>query len=432
MTKPFRFLPLFAVRREPKQHHSRMVLGAVAAGALWFACGLGASAQSLDALRVPPFSGAAPRVQHLPPPSGLQLANYHSVQEGPIGSAVPELGVIVGPGGPTDIRNVPSAMMGPGTVPGGAPGAVQGPFVRSVPLYNEGGYEVPCPCDAGCDFTWFASAEALYFNREGDENFTLSQFNRMSDFDYELGGRFTIGRLWDCVNGWDVTYIGPYEWNRGSDVADPGALQSRLIPAGGLVAGDLDTFNNADRHIQTHRARLNSLEWNRRHWAWDVMSVFIGVRAIDYREDYAFNSQSGLGNGLYQVNTRNFGIGPQIGGDLRRAVGLRGQFGVKGKAGILANFNRGESFLQNDGTVLGSGSDRDLDVAGIFELGVFGVYSVTRSIRLTGGYEGWFMPGIATVSEQNPAVVSPDIGNKVFATDELFFHGGSAGVEILF
>ena len=42
------------------------------------------------------------------------------------------------------------------------------------------------------------------------------------------------------------------------------------------------------------RQRLNSFEINRRWWTWDVLSTMIGMRYVDYQEDYVFLSESCL------------------------------------------------------------------------------------------------------------------------------------------
>ncbi len=369
------------------------------------------------------------------------------------GTAVGQ-GVYVGPGGPTSPMQVPSAMnpsmqtenrysnqgwptAGQVKATGGRTKYVnqampQGPFMQNEPIYSEPGYSIPCPCDAGCDFTYYGSAEALYFRRDYDERFTLSQATALPPFDYEWGGRVTVGQVWDCVNGYEAVYAGPFKWDRVSTVTGGGnAFQSRLVPVN-LPVGSLSGFNNANTHNQVYRARMNSVEVNRRWWAWDVFSTLVGLRYVDYREQYGFSSAGMNGQGLYEDFTRNFMIGPQIGGDIMQPLGLRTLIGFKGKAALLANLSRNEVALQNNGAGILNAVDSDVDVAGLFEFGAYAKYSITPSIRLHAGYEFWYIPGVATVPSQNLNIVSSGTGIKVDADDDLLIHGGSFGAQILY
>lgn len=346
-------------------------------------------------------------------------------------SSAPPSGIFVGPGGETSAMNVPSAMdpnVGQRnkyvsqTWP-------QGVNIPAQPAYQDAG--IPCPCDPGCDFAYYGSIEALYFRREYDERFTLSQF-RIPPFDYEWGGRVTAGHIWDCVNGYEFVYAGPFKWTRDMTATSGGGnLQSRLNPVG-IVPGAISTFNNANIHHQTYQARLNTFELNRRWWAWDIFSVLIGMRAVDYREQYGFFSQGAAGTGIYENFTRNSMVGPQIGGEINQALGLRTLIGFRGKAALLANFSRSAVNLQNAGLSILDSSDSAVDVAGLFEFGANVKYSLTPSIRLTAGYEMWYLPSVATVASQGLNIVSPGTGDRVDNEDDLLLHGASLGAQILY
>ncbi len=341
--------------------------------------------------------------------------------------------IFVGPGGETSVTNVPSAFdpnaSGQRTkfVTQGWP---QGGAVQAPAAYQDSG--IPCPCDQGCDFTYYASAEALYFRREYDERFTLSQF-RIPPFDYEWAGRVTVGTIWDCVNGYEFVYAGPFKWSRDMSATSAGGnLLSRLTTAGGYVPGNISAFNNANIHTQTYQARLNSYEFNRRWWAWDIFSVLVGMRAVDYREYYGFFSQSAAGVGIYEDHVRNRLFGPQIGGEINQPFGLRTLVGFRGKGALLANFARNATNMQNAGLLLIDSVDSNVDVAGLFELGSYVKYSITPSIRLQAGYDLWYLPSVATVASQGLNVVSPGTAQKVNTDDDLFLHGASFGAQILY
>ncbi|MDX1927081.1 MAG: hypothetical protein SFV81_11215 [Pirellulaceae bacterium] len=291
------------------------------------------------------------------------------------------------------------------------------------------------PCyTPGCDVSWYVGYEALWLRREGDDNFTMSRFNRMQEFDYELGrigGRITAGRLFDCHNGFEMVYTGPFEWQRSSDVS--GVLQSNFVPSGDYTAASINTFNNADRHVQTYQAKFNSYELNRTWWTWDVLQTLFGLRYINYEEDYALSTaRGGAGTGLFQSSINNNAIGPQIGAQLIRPASLRVNYGFRGKIGILANFNDSTTFMTNAGNLLLNATDESVDVSGIVEMGAFASYQIVPSVRLTAGYEFNYLPRFATVPGQDVAAVNLTSGTSVRTDSDVFLHGGSAGVQILY
>ncbi|MEZ6135159.1 MAG: hypothetical protein R3C53_09640 [Pirellulaceae bacterium] len=159
----------------------------------------------------------------------------------------------------------------------------------------------------------------------------------------------------------------------------------------------------------------------------------IGVRYVDYQEDYLFSSTHPTnGNGLLVENVDNRLLGAQVGGDLIYPVSLRTNVGFRGKAGVYANFDERQTLVTNGGTLLINAGDNDVDIAGVIEGGIFANYQIVPSIRLTAGYEFWYLPGIATIPEQQPGLISPSSGTDVREEADLFLHGGSVGVQVLF
>ncbi len=287
------------------------------------------------------------------------------------------------------------------------------------------------PCYAGCDVSYYGRYEALWLRREGDQYFSLSRNTFLPDFEFDWNGRYTIGQLFDCVNGWEASYTGPFDWQRNQTITGAG-FQSNLVPFNGYTAADVDAFNNATLHSQAWRSQLHSIELNRTWWVWDVLSTMIGARFIDYEEDYAFLSTSAAGTGLLTESVDNQMAGLQIGANLLYPTSLRSSVGFRGKAGVFANFDERRATLVNAGTVVVNAGDTNVDLAGIVEVGIFTQYQIVPSIRVTAGYEAWWMPGVATIPEQGPARITPATGTFVFNEDDLFLHGFSAGGEILF
>lgn len=316
------------------------------------------------------------------------------------------------------------------------PGLVS-PMVAQGGSYFDSGAANCNPCvTAGCDVSWYLNYEALWLRREGDDRFTLTRFARLPKFDYELGefgGRVTAGRLFDCHNGVEAVYTGPYEWNRQVARNVVGNVDSVFVPSGGYDATTINAFNDADRHVQAWQARLNSYEVNRTWWTWDVVQTLVGLRYVDYQEDYSLSTtRAGVGEGFLLENIRNRAVGPQIGGQLFRPASLRTSYGVRGKAAALANFNSGNTFMTNAGNLVLDAGDNSVDFAGLIEMGAFVNYQVVPSVRLTAGYEFWYLPQFATVPEQGLSRINPGTGTSISNEDDLFLHGGSVGVQILY
>ncbi|MFK7738263.1 MAG: hypothetical protein AB8B50_19725 [Pirellulaceae bacterium] len=313
--------------------------------------------------------------------------------------------------------------------------SVQMASARSGPLglARQAAYSPPVqnPCNPGCDVSLYLRYTSLWLRREGDAFFSLSRNTFIPDYDFDWGGRYTVGQLWDCVNGWEASYAGPFDWTRATTINGAG-LQSLLTASNGYSAADIDTFNNATTHSQTWRTQLQSFEVSRVWHVWDVLSTSIGGRYIDFEEDFTFTSVSGAGVGLLQENVDNELLGVQIAADLQYPISLRSSTGIRGKAGAYANFSERRSFLSNAGTLVVNSGDSEVNLAGLFELSTYVNYHIVPSVRVFATYEAWWMPGMATIPEQSPTVITPATGSTVFNDDDVFLHGGGAGLEILF
>jgi hypothetical protein len=260
----------------------------------------------------------------------------------------------------------------------------------------------------------------------------MSQTQLLPDFGYELGGRFTFGYMYDCVEGIDFVYSGPFDWTRQAAV-NGANLDSFFTPVAPFTALQLDAFQDAVSQSQAYTAKLSNFEANRRWWADNVMSTLIGLRVIDYSEGYAFNSvRNGGGQGIFRNNVDNLMIGGQIGADMYFPVTTCFDFGFRARGGLFANFQESQTFMSNRGTTLINATDEDVEFSGIIELGALARYRLLRSVVVNGGYEAWFMPGTATVANQGFSLVSPTTGSDVEGGESVFFHGATAGVEISF
>jgi len=85
----------------------------------------------------------------------------------------------------------------------------------------------------------------------------------------------TIGQKFDCSDGWEFTYVGPFEWESHQEAFGAG-FDSSFIPDGVSVSA----FNDAVFHSQSYETKWNSFEFNQKRWAWDVFSQTWGARYI--------------------------------------------------------------------------------------------------------------------------------------------------------
>lgn len=335
-------------------------------------------------------------------------------------SGDPELGIGAG-------RYPATGFPHPEAVP---PGAAYGPqpFLES-PLGP--GFETDCP---GCDPGHYLTAEALYFKRDDDDFFTRSDSFALGEMDYEWAGRLTLGRRFDCVNGYEAIYAGPLEWEQDNSFVDAGGGIFTLInPVAPLGAADLSTFNNAVAQRQNFRADLNSLEFNRTYFGWDVVKASIGIRTMLYNEEYNYTSVNNLGqSGRLLQSSDNFLIGPQLGLELYYPLANRVFIASKLKAALLLNFFDSDTRLANNGVFVAGGSDDDHEFAGFGEIGTRLGFRLTDSITASAGYELWYLSGVATSYDDVPVNFGVNQGSSVSADEDVLFHGATAGVEIAF
>lgn len=288
--------------------------------------------------------------------------------------------------------------------------------------------------DASCNISYYFNYDALWLRREGSRRFSLTQNTFMDNPDFEWGGRYTVGKMCDCVNAYEFVYAGPFRWTRTSDVSGAGNINSRFAAFPTTLA---DGFNGANRHYQQLKSDLDSFELNRRWWAWDAISTLVGIRYLRYEDNYSLYSiRPGGGpgpiNSRYRDDIKNDMVGLQIGGDVYMPTSLRTLISFKGKAGAYANFNGREVQIINDATTSLRNAFDDVNIAGLIELGANGIYQVTPSVRLNAGYEAWLMPGVATVSRQRPNFLNAGSGTAIRSTDTIAFHGFSFGAQVLY
>ncbi|MBI2477661.1 MAG: hypothetical protein HYV60_03140, partial [Planctomycetia bacterium] len=262
-------------------------------------------------------------------------------------------------------------------------------------------------CCGDCPPAWRVRADALSLDYAGGSGVTLSNAFALDDFDYELGGRISVVRHLDCLDAWELAYVGAFEWNEFGQVNGVG-LTSRLSSA----TVNLSEFNNATFHSQAYRTKLNSVEANRRWYGWDVISTLAGIRYLDVDENYLFNSTGAGGAGSLEIQTKNEMIGPQIGLELMYPLG-NWMTTTSLKGALMGNSTDGRVRLVNAGTVEVANADDNLELATLIELGYYLTYQITPRVKFRGGYEFWWLYGFATVPGQLSNPITAQTGSHV-------------------
>jgi hypothetical protein len=299
------------------------------------------------------------------------------------------------------------------------------PIVQEVPNSHMWWDHGVGQCCGDCPPGWRVRAEGLLLRYGRGDGLTLSNAGTAGRLDFESGGRISITRQLDCLDAWEFVGVGPFEWN-GTGTAVGVGLASRLSS----TTVNLSEFNNSTLHRENYRTQFNGAELNRRWNGWDVISTLAGVRYINIEENYLFDTIGPVGTGSLAIHTDNHMVGPQIGMELMYPVG-RWMSTMSVKGGLMVNGTRGNLRLVNAGAVQIANSDRDLEVAALFELGYFASYQVTPRLRIRGGYEFWWLYGFADVPGQLANPVTTQTGAHLSGNSEVYYHGASAGVEFV-
>jgi hypothetical protein len=294
-----------------------------------------------------------------------------------------------------------------------------GEMMGEMPLAGDCGY--------GCPPVWFGQAEIFYMRREGHRNSSLSDAFRTRRFDYEPGIRATIGQRFDCLDGWEATYVGPLKWSRSHSRTGTN-LNPLFVPVGVNVS----TFTNAVFHAQSYESKLNSGEFLSKQWAWDVFSQSFGFRYLNINEDFAFASVDDIGErGLYTVSTDNHIFGIQYGFDVIYPFRERLTLATKFKVGAYGNVADGQTTLINDGVVEIFNDSQDVQFTFLGEWGLYATYKILPRVTARGGYEFWYLYGVAEAVDQDLRFLASFSGGNLNTDSDSFYHGVTGGVEIV-
>lgn len=323
------------------------------------------------------------------------------------------------------------------------------------------------PCDPG----YYSIAEALYMKRASSA-FTRSFDFGLSDFDWELGTRITLGRRFDCVDGYEFVYAGLPSWEEAASRSGAGLFGSQFVPGAGLDPESLLAFNTyapggvatnpllrsqVDFASQQLRAEFHSFEFNRTYTGWDVIRCMIGLRTIIYNEDYRYNSRSTsntiavaddlatplvdesqpagplqANGGALRQSIDNFLIGPQVGLEMYYPLSKRVFLNSRLKGGLYLDIMDSSTRLFTSTGVqpsiaVAGGDAEEQDLAGMIETSSqIGVH-ITPALSVFAGYDMMYLVGVATVEDQLSRSFGRLQGSSITADDNVLIHGITVG-----
>lgn len=288
---------------------------------------------------------------------------------------------------------------------------------------------VPCPAHR------YVTAEALYFDRRGEDGFSMSRQFFLPSYDFEWAPRVTVGYVPDCIHGYEIEAVGPFEWDRNAVVRDltvPGPFNAAFVPGNPLAAADLDNFFDGVIQQQNYQSELFSVAASKTLIGWDAAKLLIGARYIDLDEEYFFLSQNDRAEtGVLTSRALNQMFGMQVGLDLQYPIGRFVYTDFRGRAGVYANLVETSVDIQNDGAfVLLNPQVDETELAGVFEIGSGLRYQLGEMLSVRCGTELWYMTGVATAADQVDFTITPTTGTRLRADEDILFYGLTFGAEL--
>jgi hypothetical protein len=291
-------------------------------------------------------------------------------------------------------------------------------------------------CESACgSCCWqpsnYCYVDALYLKRDTpDRSITVWDFSPASvtgtsvlsgknlHFDPEGALRILVGRQLSPCAAVEFSFMGFHDANTGASIFH----QNEGLDAVGLTP--FDDFNNGRAQQARYSSELQNWELNlRRGNPCDNFSVIFGLRYMNVEEDYQLMSIDDAGAsdiGIYDVKTRNYMFGPQIGGTWKSNTGKRFNYGVNGKVGVLFNSYDVNSRVINNSIEAFKRQENEEGWSSVVEVGFFGNMRVTDNWGIRGGYEFLMINGAALAIDQLPGTTN--VGSSIY-------HGPFVGIE---
>jgi hypothetical protein len=234
----------------------------------------------------------------------------------------------------------------------------------------------------------------------------------------------------DCVQGYEFSYAGRFSFDRGGFQSDPaGEIQTLLRAVPPLQQSDLSAFSNATAKAQRYNGEYWSFDVNRAMVGWDIAKLLLGVRYIDYDENFTAISRN-LSNeiGLLRSDIDNRMLGVQVGMDLLYPICRNVYTDFRGRAGLYANFVDLDFAVFNADRLTALLLDDTTKIAANLEIGSGVRYQFTERFSIRTGIELWYIDGVASARDQfSSGIVAR---RSVRASDDITVVGFNFGADL--
>ncbi len=310
-------------------------------------------------------------------------------------------------------------------------GMLAGPWSNSVGNnYQDFDQRFDC-CGFVPGASEYAILDLLYWTRN-QGGIVGTNFGGVRGYDYDFGGRVTLGQRPDRIHGREFTYFGILPLEQQTTQASGAAnINARFIPLDGLGVFETSAFFNAVETTQRTETEFHSVAFDRTRYGWDIVKTNIGLRYIYVDDKYSLASENFLGHeGVMGISGRNHLFGGNIGLDLFYDVGQRVSFSWFGKLGGYLNANRTSLDFTNRGVQYIANRDSSAQFAASIDLGVNAHYHINNNARFRLGYSGLWVTGVTTAGANYPQFLTPLAGLSADDESDVFFHGINFGIEL--
>jgi hypothetical protein len=263
---------------------------------------------------------------------------------------------------------------------------------------------------------WYASADFVPLTPDSSRDIELVRNGAAGptvlstsdlDFEFDAGGKFTLGKvIGDCYRV-EGTFLGNYAWDDRVEIRDfppnPPSAFSTLF--NGFPPGTFD-FASVYQHTAMNSAEVNVRYWlNMPPGPFDV-SVLVGARYLNLDEQFAFRAESPAFFDDIRVNTDNDLYGVQLGIEGAWLVTTHAWFDFDLKGALCQNFAAQATTFTSDrtGAIVAVDTGRDQQ-----RTSFIGDLSLTFNVQCTPttvfhvGYTALFINGVALAAENvNP------------------------------
>ncbi|HMC11931.1 MAG TPA: hypothetical protein VKH44_11600 [Pirellulaceae bacterium] len=259
---------------------------------------------------------------------------------------------------------------------------------------------------------------------------------------FDAGTHVTIGRrIFDCYR-LEATYWGSFQWKDYAAVADntgvggTGTLSTLLSGGFGnaaVAALDNNTFVSAESRTKMNNGELNLLYWIDMPPGGLDVSLLVGGRYLDVRDQFNLGSINPVQENRLQVNTINEMWFIQTGIATDWLIATRMWINGTLKGGLANN----HATLANNYTTTAAGvttvnptTATQNRTAGLLDLSLVANFQVTPWLVGRIGYQALFVSGVAVATDniQTNNVLLTNGPAQVDARSNAIFHGPLIGI----